>query len=136
MAGKLLRSTLPSAHYISFIFPGKKKKVIPLGHLLFFFFFHFWEKSLFCVFLRHLDMPSQTNRGSLPSSFPQNSCRFYLLQTPQCCKANPLPLSPPRPPPPCEEERAPGSLRSLGKADISPQSLQRCLFQSRKTSAR
>lgn len=49
MAGKLLRSTLPSAHYISFIFPGKKKKVIPLGHLLF-FFFSISGKNLYFVY--------------------------------------------------------------------------------------
>lgn len=50
MAGKLLRSTLPSAHYISFIFPGKKKKSNTIRSSPLFFFFSISGKNLYFVY--------------------------------------------------------------------------------------
>lgn len=98
----------------------------------------FLGKSLFCVFLKHLDIPSQSNgpitSSQLPFKFPVGfiSCKWLgaAEQTP-----------PPRPlhPPLWGQRKGPIlSLRPLGKPDTSSQSktrrrpgtLQRCLLQS------
>lgn len=79
---------------------GKQLRLFPLHSAHFFYLFFlkinairsslslliFWEKSLFCVFVRHLDIPSQTNLTTSSSS------RFLRLLSVPRSPLLPIPL--------------------------------------------